>query len=52
MAFNLHGRSFPKEIDFAPSELRYLLRLAEALKLAKYAAPRPSAWAARRSRSS
>ena len=37
MAFNLHGRSFLKEIDFAPVELRYLLRLAEALKLAKYA---------------
>src|SRR5690242_13882662 len=37
MAFNLHGRSFLKEIDFAPVELRYLLRLAEALKSAKYA---------------
>src|SRR6188474_2837387 len=37
MAFNLNGRSFLKEIDFAPAELRYLLRLAEALKLAKYA---------------
>jgi ornithine carbamoyltransferase len=37
MAFNLHNRSFLKEIDFDPRELRYLLRLAEALKLAKYA---------------
>lgn len=37
MAFNLSGRSFLKEIDFEPVELRYLLKLAEALKLAKYA---------------
>ena len=37
MAFNLKNRSFLKEIDFTPQELRYLLRLAEALKLAKYA---------------
>jgi ornithine carbamoyltransferase len=37
MSFNLKNRSFLKEIDFQPSELRYLLRLAEALKLAKYA---------------
>ncbi|TWF74170.1 aspartate/ornithine carbamoyltransferase-like protein [Pseudonocardia hierapolitana] len=37
MAFNLSGRSFLKEIDFEPAELRYLLRLAEALKLANYA---------------
>jgi ornithine carbamoyltransferase len=37
MAFNLHNRSFLKEIDFEPRELRYLLRLAESLKLAKYA---------------
>jgi ornithine carbamoyltransferase len=37
MAFNLKNRSFLKEIDFSPAELRYLLRLAEALKLAKYA---------------
>jgi ornithine carbamoyltransferase len=37
MAFNLHNRSFLKEIDFEPRELRYLLRLSEALKLAKYA---------------
>ena len=37
MAFNLKNRSFLKEIDFSPAELRYLLRLSEALKLAKYA---------------
>src|ERR687897_3507486 len=37
MAFNLNGRSFLKEIDFTPRELGHLLRLAEALKLAKYA---------------
>jgi ornithine carbamoyltransferase len=37
MAFNLKNRSFLKEIDFTPAELRYLLRLSEALKLAKYA---------------
>ena len=37
MAFNLSNRSFLKEIDFTPGELRYLLRLAGALKLAKYA---------------
>jgi ornithine carbamoyltransferase len=37
MAYNLKNRSFLKEIDFEPAELRFLLRLAEALKLAKYA---------------
>jgi ornithine carbamoyltransferase len=37
MAFNLKNRSFLKEIDFTPAELRFLLKLAEALKLAKYA---------------
>ena len=37
MAFNLKNRSFLKELDFEPQELRYLLRLAEAMKLAKYA---------------
>ncbi|HEY0805866.1 MAG TPA: ornithine carbamoyltransferase [Pseudonocardiaceae bacterium] len=37
MAFNLRNRSFLKEIDFEPRELRHLLRLAEALKIAKYA---------------
>jgi ornithine carbamoyltransferase len=37
VSYNLHNRSFLKEIDFEPHELRYLLRLAEALKQAKYA---------------
>jgi ornithine carbamoyltransferase len=37
MAFNLKNRSFLKEIDFEPRELRYLLQLSEALKMAKYA---------------
>jgi ornithine carbamoyltransferase len=37
MAFNLKNRSFLKEIDFTPQELRYLLQLSEALKTAKYA---------------
>jgi ornithine carbamoyltransferase len=37
MAFSLRNRSFVKEIDFDPSELRFLLQLAGALKLAKYA---------------
>jgi ornithine carbamoyltransferase len=37
MAFNLKNRSFLKEIDFEPRDLRYLLQLSEALKMAKYA---------------
>jgi len=37
MAFNLKNRSFLKEIDFEPRELRFLLQLSEALKMAKYA---------------
>jgi ornithine carbamoyltransferase len=37
MAFNLRNRSFVKEIDFEPRELRFLLQLSEALKIAKYA---------------
>jgi len=36
MAFNLRGRSFLKELDFTPKELRYLLQLAADLKAAKY----------------
>jgi ornithine carbamoyltransferase len=36
MAMNLHGRSFLKELDFTPDELRYLLRLSKDLKAAKY----------------
>jgi ornithine carbamoyltransferase len=37
MSFNLRNRNFVKEIDFEPVELRFLLQLSEALKLAKYA---------------
>ena len=37
MSFNLKNRSFLKEIDFTPHELRFLLGLSEALKSAKYA---------------
>ena len=47
MAYNLKNRSFLKEIDFEPRELRFLLQLSEALKIAKYAGSK-----ARRSRSS
>ncbi len=35
--FNLRNRSFLKELDFSSSEFEYLLRLAAALKAAKYA---------------
>jgi ornithine carbamoyltransferase len=35
--FNLRNRSFLKEIDFEPAELRFLLELAASLKTAKYA---------------
>ena len=37
MAFNLRNRSLLKEIDYEPHELRFLLELAGALKMAKYA---------------
>jgi ornithine carbamoyltransferase len=37
VTYNLRNRSFLKEIDFDPRELRFLLRLSEALKVAKYA---------------
>src|SRR6478752_9604677 len=37
MSFNLRNRSFVKEVDFEPRELRFLLQMAEALKVAKYA---------------
>jgi ornithine carbamoyltransferase len=37
VSFNLKNRSFLKEIDFTPHQLRYLLELSEALKQAKYA---------------
>jgi ornithine carbamoyltransferase len=36
MALNLHGRSFLKELDFTPDELRFLLKLSADLKAAKY----------------
>jgi ornithine carbamoyltransferase len=35
--FSLRNRSFLKEIDFEPRELRHILKLSEALKIAKYA---------------
>ena len=35
--YNLRNRSFLKELDFEPAELRFLLQLAAALKTAKYA---------------
>ena len=35
--FNLRNRSFLKEIDFTPQELRHLLQLSQAMKIAKYA---------------
>jgi ornithine carbamoyltransferase len=37
MSVNLRNRSFLKEIDFEPREMRFLLQLSEALKIAKYA---------------
>lgn len=37
MPFNLHGRSFLKELDYTPEEWQFLLRLAADLKSAKYA---------------
>jgi ornithine carbamoyltransferase len=37
MSYNLRNRSFLKEIDYQPGELRFLLQLSEALKTAKYA---------------
>jgi ornithine carbamoyltransferase len=37
MSYNLRNRSFVKELDFEPVELRHLLKLSEALKIAKYA---------------
>jgi ornithine carbamoyltransferase len=36
MAFNLRNRSFLKELDFTPDELRHLLRLSAELKAARY----------------
>ncbi len=37
MPVNLRNRSFLKEIDFSPAELRFLLQLSADLKAAKYA---------------
>jgi ornithine carbamoyltransferase len=37
MSFNLRHRSFLKELDFTPAELKFLLKLAADLKAAKYA---------------
>ena len=34
--FNLRNRSFLKELDFTPAELRFLLKLSAELKAAKY----------------
>jgi len=36
MAFNLRNRSYLKELDFTPGELKFLLRLSAELKAAKY----------------
>lgn len=36
MAFNLRNRSFLKELDFTPQELRFLLDLSADLKKARY----------------
>jgi ornithine carbamoyltransferase len=36
MAYNLRNRSFVKELDFTPEELKFLLKLSAELKAAKY----------------
>ncbi len=36
MAYNLRNRSFVKELDFTPKELKFLLKLSADLKAAKY----------------
>src|SRR6188474_2208773 len=36
MSFNLRNRSFLKELDFTPEELKFLLKLSAELKAAKY----------------
>ena len=36
MAFSLRNRSFLKELDFSPDELRFLLKLSAELKAARY----------------
>jgi ornithine carbamoyltransferase len=37
MSYNLRNRSFVKELDFEPRELRFMLEMSQALKTAKYA---------------
>jgi len=36
VSFNLRNRSYLKELDFTPQELRFLLKLSAELKAAKY----------------
>ena len=36
MGYNLRNRSYVKELDFTPDELKFLLRLSAELKAAKY----------------
>ena len=36
MAYNLKNRNFVKELDFTPTEMKFLLNLSTALKTAKY----------------
>ena len=36
MGYNLRNRSYVKELDFTPQELKFLLKLAAELKAAKY----------------
>lgn len=36
MAYNLRNRHFVKELDFTPTEMRFLLELSTSLKTAKY----------------
>jgi len=36
MAYNLKNRSFVKELDFTPTEMKFLLDLSSSLKTAKY----------------
>ena len=36
MGYNLRNRSYVKELDFTPDELKFLLKLSAELKAAKY----------------
>lgn len=47
---NLRNRSFLKEVDFTPRELRHLLELSEAVKTAKYAGTEVQRLCGKRSR--